>query len=829
MASKQARFTDKEIATRWGAAYSFGKRKYEDQPEYCAEKMHDLDRFMINALEREPYLSGMIAKLMSSYANRGWTVVAGERVARLCAAMLHNFDDGVGWRIATERRARSYLTRNAGAFVEIERELAPRLRNNRWQLWPATNLYNMDSSLVLWRTWNHDLMPKLPIVGQEPPTAAQLELWKNVNDFPITYDASDPWCRYEFYHIMSTPDDTQDNFRLGRSALYRAFELVKILVAIYDYEDGLLDENFVDGLLLLKGATAEQFKAAMDARRAEQGKNAAARLAILGDPDGLIEARLQALREVPVTFQRYEDRVMLILQAYALNLGHNIDEFMVTDSRQIFGQNQGEINAKERNTAGTGGAGFHLKDQEQIQRILPTSAHFAYDPAAVDELTEIEVRSQKAEMIRQLFLAQRIAPLIFTDTQTAGGSATDEGAGRSASGSIQRSEPLYSRRARGENLGAQEKFIQWLVDEGIFPPNWTEESESVRVDDLLTVKRMRELAMQTPQTRTLIQAVRSGQAKDDRLVRYHWHTDRNGIEYRTETTLADSIAELSRPTVFPTHQVRHRNQRADPPQDAPKGTSLDGMVTMQRELEKIWYELLQAQYAGIMDALDDLDAGDGEEQIVAAVTQRTKALRDLLRGSSQAAMLGFIYQVLNAGMMNAYGQGSAGNPAKAGIDVEKLTPTLQAYAQKRLLSLLNENNEEVGDPSIENPLTGTTLDAESISQMIQIVKQAWAGGWVTERIQSAIDEIILRRSQEIAANEVARHYGYAQWETLKLFEPPKKRWGKTSSANPRIEHIRTVGETVDFAQKFSNGLLWAPGEVHGCRCEIELIWSEAEL
>ena len=30
MASKQSRFTDREIMTRWGAAYSFGKRKYED-------------------------------------------------------------------------------------------------------------------------------------------------------------------------------------------------------------------------------------------------------------------------------------------------------------------------------------------------------------------------------------------------------------------------------------------------------------------------------------------------------------------------------------------------------------------------------------------------------------------------------------------------------------------------------------------------------------------------------------------------------------------------------------------------------------------------------
>lgn len=479
-------------------------REMGDMPDMgrCGE----LDRWCRDRLFAEPYLAGFFSKVVTAQANRGWSINGGKRTVNATAALLHRFDPvsvrlpsgyvytdaykAAGWRKAQKRKIFSYLTRNAGAFTEIQYRLEPRFTRNGWSLSQVSNLYNMDSGKTQW-------------------TGDPL--------FPIEYAGSKPWPAPSFYHLVAMPLDQEEHYNIGLSPLYRCINLAKLMVSISEWETGSLAPDLLDSLLILNGTTPEQFNEAMKARLTvgNQG-NRAKRAGVLGsdDPDNKIDADVLSLRAMPPSLESFETRIHLLLQGYAVNLGYALDFFMDSAHGSLLGRSGTEVVAASRSTADSGGNDYHLEDQAQLnQLVMPAGVEFLYDDLAIDERELAEINEIRARTITELFTAQRLA-----DDYKGG-------------------ELLAFARGRGNNLGTALQFQQLMVQWGIVPPDWTADEEDVSVEDI-EQHRLKERVLSTEAAHHLITEVEAGRMRDDSLVRYHYspEKDRHGI-----TTVVPSI------------------------------------------------------------------------------------------------------------------------------------------------------------------------------------------------------------------------------------------------------------------------------------------------
>jgi hypothetical protein len=470
----------------WYSTYNWVKTM-PTCPDYGTD-MNTLDDWVIQQVERDPYMSGMVSKIVNTYSSRGWELTGGSRAVKNLAAILHQahpnsyrLKDGSiytnelkasGWRLFQKRKARSYLTRCRGVFVEVQHQKEPVYTRRGWRLSPLENFYNMDTTDVIW--------------GADPL-------------YPITYNYGDPWPDPSFYHLVAFPSDRDEYYRYGSSAAYRNIELSKILVAIHEWEQGTLDPHFMDGLLLLKGMTTEQFDQAMKARYDNLG-NPAKRIAVLADPDVDLEAKLHILRTLPPTFERFIERVSFLLRGYALNFGFDSMYFFGAEGTRFFGTSDSESTSRESGIGESGQNEFHLQDQEMIQAVMPDTVGFTYQELDVDRRAYAELHQIQAKTLTNLFLAQRLPD------------------------NFEGGELLTIARARGPNLGTPEQFRQLMVEWNLVPPEWTATDENVNIDDLQQV-RMTERVLSLPQSEALIKRVETGEHRDDQLVRYMYYPD----------------------------------------------------------------------------------------------------------------------------------------------------------------------------------------------------------------------------------------------------------------------------------------------------------------
>lgn len=464
-------------------------------PSYDRANIHRLDDWCRSCLMKEPYLTGFINKIVAAQANRGWSLVGGKRTVNLTAQMMHRFDpttirlpDGrvvidefrsAGWRKAQKRKILSYLTRNAGAYTEIQYRLEPRFTANGWSVSQVTNLYNMDTRKVEF-------------------TANAL--------YPIRYDGSDPWPAASYYHLVASPLDTQEYYDCGMSPLFRCIRLAQLMVNIGDWEIGTLADDFVDVILLLNGATDEEFNAAMKARSLVQvNGNKAKRGAVIAstDPSMPLTAEVLRLREKPASLDDFTSRLYMLLQGYAVNLGYGLGHFMESPFGALLGRSGNEIDAAQRTTAEAGGNDYHLEDQAAMnQYVMPANIAFLYDEQDIDERSNAEITEIRARTIEGLFLAQRLA---------------EDYKGK---------EIQSFARGRGNNLGTPEQFRQLMVDWGIVPPEWTEGAEDINVTDVEQV-RMQQKILSMPEVHRFILGVESGEYRDDAITRYHYNPEKD--------------------------------------------------------------------------------------------------------------------------------------------------------------------------------------------------------------------------------------------------------------------------------------------------------------
>lgn len=464
-------------------------RKMDQMPAF--DDCYKVDAWCIERMLEEPYLAGFFGKAISAQANRGWSLYGGKRITENTARMFHRFDpttvrlaDGrvyiddlksAGWRRASQRKAFSRMARNGGAFVELQYRLEPRFTRSGWNLTQVINMYNMDTSKVEW-------------------TGNSL--------YPIRYDGSEEWPDPAFYQLVAMPLDRQDKYHIGLSPLYRCIRLAILMTEVADWELGTLSDDFVDSLLLLNGADGMEFNKAMKEREivTTAGKNKAKRSAVLGnlEPDITLTGELLRLRSMPESLTNFEDRIYLLLQGYAVNMGYSLGTFMESPFGSLLGRSGAEVGFLQKATNEAGGNDYHVDDEEQINNLaVPAGVEFHYDEQESDDRAKAEIDSIRAGMLTELFLAQR---------------------------------------SDGSALGTAEQFQQLGIEWDLFDPEWTVAPEEVATDHDDQTRVIESVAVQR-----FIHNVEAGYWNDDAIVRYHY----DPVSQRaTGETIVPSVARM---------------------------------------------------------------------------------------------------------------------------------------------------------------------------------------------------------------------------------------------------------------------------------------------
>lgn len=343
----------------------------------------------------------------------------------------------------------------------------------------ATNYYTTD-------------MGALTELGREGPEGPVRGLYtldstlcRLTGDFarPLAYNnTKDAWAAEDFFRVVSMPSPREEYHGLGFCAVSRALELTKLMVAVYEHDQEMLGARSPKGLLLLKGISQEAWNDAMQARdadltaREQEWFGAVAVLASQGIDD--IDAKLVALSQLPAGFDM-EKMTNLLMYGYALCFGYDPIEFWPVQAGALGRGRETEL--QHEKATGKGGADFMLSLQDQLQMALPPTVLF-----------EFEQRDAKGMILE----AEVIAAWVNV------------------------ANALYQS---GTGILTREQAASLLAQNGIIPPEWTEQEEdSVGTDS--EAARAAEWRRRAREDERVLRA--AVQYPDEPIVRVEWPTGR---------------------------------------------------------------------------------------------------------------------------------------------------------------------------------------------------------------------------------------------------------------------------------------------------------------
>jgi len=523
--SQQKRFDNPEEAGQfWSSLRGWVSSMAKKPVPQRKPDTRELDRWLSEFWECEPYLAGMLDQVCMIHANRGWSVMGGKRLVDQFTRKLHGVEGGRGWRYLKRVQALSYLTSNFGGTVEIGRSRLPRpMANGSWRLAPVESLYSMD------------------------PTLCRL---RNDPSYPLEYDnvRDAPWSCYDYYSVVSMPSNREPFFGSGTCPLYRCVKLAQITSGLFDHMNRALNPDKKQGFLSIFGLSFKQFMGLIRESKAANrndnvGMDEMGDYVILADNQIKPEMELLQLTRIPegVDITEWANLVWI---GYAMNLGFQPEEFIGSHNNTLLGQSGAEVAAGERRASSKGGGDFILQDQEMMQRlVVPERLHWEYmerDPAA--EFGDVEVVAAKAQVIRELFEAVSISDI-------------DEG------------ERIIDAQRSSPKLLSVQEARRWAVEWGVMPKWITAEEENVTESDVgqLRMKRLRDEAMGSERFRRSLEY-----SRDEPVVQYKYWVDveksRDRDDYgramSSTVMLWSSGAEALRPMVWPVEK-RIYQERAD--------------------------------------------------------------------------------------------------------------------------------------------------------------------------------------------------------------------------------------------------------------------------
>lgn len=256
-----------------------------------------------------------------------------------------------------------------------------------------------------------------------------------------------------------------------------------------------------------------------------------------------------------------------------------------------------------------------------------------------------------------------------------------------------------------------------------------------------------------------------------------------------------------------------------------------------KKLYNFIYKALDKQYRsanvkkivdGIHKAGIALDDPNFLEKVVPIVRRNTKQLKSL---TDLAALISLLDAIRVEGRREAEAQGKKADQTLDQAGRRSVDTKGKAELDKRVTQLFVK---ATGDPEndsdtlpLDDQRATQTLDVHSYEEITALI---WAAVWDNVEIP-AIEAAYLAsidvsgRSAHITDTEGVRAYNIGFSQTGEKMDALYKRWGRTTSRNPREKHLAIVGEVVGIDEVFSTGDKWA-GQVYGCKCSIELLWSK---
>lgn len=330
------------------------------------------DEWLREFWKKEAHWAGIINQMVLVDSARPWILVGGQRQVRRYATILHEANDGKGWRHFFRQGSLSYHTTDFGFTTEVGRD---------GKGGPLRGIFYLDSARCKWSGKRTTPLLYYPLSGKR-------QFWREE----------------DYFNICSLPSDDVKMRGLGFCATSRAFELIKLLYGVLMHDEEMVGSRMMRGLLLLAGIEQNQWDQAMDAREeamAEAERKYFGGVYVLATLGADIDAKLVPLSQLPENF----DRRMFIDQtlfAYSLVAGFDVREFWPVSSGQLGTATESEMQHRKSATKGTLEVAHAW--QERFQQELPESLHFQFEERDTDaELVRAEMADAWVKVARDLY------------------------------------------------------------------------------------------------------------------------------------------------------------------------------------------------------------------------------------------------------------------------------------------------------------------------------------------------------------------------------------------------------------------------------------------
>lgn len=458
-ASKQPRF-NQPGAYGYGGFYPIMRQVADTkEPPYLPDSTFR-DRWLQEFRFVESHIAGVINQACLIYANRGWEITGGRNQVRKWTMRLHDSEGGQGWRRLIRVGALSFLTTDINAIFEIEREGDVTITQDAIVKSPMVRLNNVDPGLCR--------LCRETVLLSDPSQTKYLST--------LNYNGQ-YWFDWDYIRVASMPSDREEYMGLGYCALSRSIRLVKLLYAVYLHDQEMLDDEMMDGLLLLNNISEGQWRTAMEARQEkrtalEQTRYGGVQVLAGGGEFGNADAKLIGLSQLPAGF----DRELFINQSmYGISLcfGFEPTEFWIVNAG-VMGRGK-ETEIQSTKATAKGGEDFTLSFQEPLQKELPETVHFEFQQRDdAGELAAAQVAETRAKVINEMAAV---------------------------------------RENTGPPLTNEEIRLLW-AGQGLIPEEWTLQEEDVTATDEEAIK---ERLLENPKIRSACEVY-----PREPIIRYVW-------------------------------------------------------------------------------------------------------------------------------------------------------------------------------------------------------------------------------------------------------------------------------------------------------------------
>jgi hypothetical protein len=337
------------------------------------------DRWLTVFSRIEPNWCAALGQMAQLDSGRKWTLTGGRNQVRQGLDILHNAQNGDGWRAFIQRASIAFRTSDLGAVVRVYRDGAPAISAGLLYLPPLTGLEVLDSTQCCLTT---------------------------DQAYPLTYGVQKlaPW---EFFRICENSSILNEYQGLGYCATSVALEYIKLAYAVLRYDQEGLGARIPQEIITLSGITEEQWADAMTTRNTQLDaldRQVFGGAIVFGALPGVDEPRVTVTPIIqPADFNR-ESLLTVCRETMAAALGMDMREFWPVSSGAM--GTATETETQHRKAASKGTQTFTTKFQEALQRELPPALKFVFEERdAEGELLDAQVNQEKVAWIRGAYEA----------------------------------------------------------------------------------------------------------------------------------------------------------------------------------------------------------------------------------------------------------------------------------------------------------------------------------------------------------------------------------------------------------------------------------------